>query len=153
MCGVGVKKIIIGVVALAVLAGGGFAGWEFFLRDFLASEEKVEKVELPPKPFFVTIGSFDVPVIEGHQVTRMVKVRIAVEIAEGQSMFALRGYGPPLRDAYLAELVNMVMWHKIEGGHALHLPSVKKRLMTATEEIVGKGVVAQVLVDMILEHG
>ncbi len=114
MRGEGVKKkLIIAVVALAVLGGGGFAGWEFFLRDTLAGEEKVEKVVLPPKPFFVTIGSFDIPVIDGHQVTRFVKVRIAVELAEGQSMFALRGFGPPLRDAYLTELVGMVMWHKI----------------------------------------
>lgn len=147
------KKIIIGVGALAILGGGGYAGGEFFLRDYLAEEEKTEKVELPPMPSIVTVGAFAVPVIEGNTVTRNIRVRIAVEMHPGKSPLSLRPKAVQLRDAYLTELNAMVMWHKTDGGHALHLPTMKKRLLKATEKVLGPDMVKEVLVNMIVEQG
>lgn len=146
------KKIIIGVVALVLLGGGGAAGWWFFLRDN-PDAGKVKEVVFPPKPNFITIGAFEIPVIEGNVVKRQIRVRIAVEMVPDAFAFALRGQGVPLRDAYLTELNAMVVWHRTDGGHNLHLPSMKKRLLKVTEDVVGKGLVKDVLVNMILEQG
>ncbi len=106
------KKFIVIGVALVLLAGGGFAGWKFFLaekfsaQDGEAIQERAETAESSPavgiiyemKPFIVNLI--------GQQGKRYLKTKLELDVDSEALEQELAERGSQLRDAILLLLAS-----------------------------------------------
>lgn len=131
------KKIIIIVVALLVLAGAGFFVWMKFLggADGEAVEEKVaEPIVLvhPLEPFIVNLS--------GAGGRRYLKMKATLEI-DGTQVEKLTSQTHKIRDSLIILLSSKTL-DDISGAEGKY--SLREEIKVRLDGIVGKGIVKNV---------
>lgn len=147
------RKIILIVVALIVLAslaGGGFAVYVFFFAPKQQEQaEAIDPNDPPPeppvkRPAFIPLEPFSVYIVPEGQKPREVMVILHLEVPP-DNVPMVNDKMHILRDRYIRELLK---------GDPIPVPArfsnkdlfvLRDRLRGPTDEIVGKGVVTQVL--------
>ncbi len=136
-------------VLLGLIAAGPIL---FTFSALAAGEESSEKAAPAVSgPVFVKLPLFSIPVIEGDKVTRQVTVGIALELVRGLKADSLDEKRPAVIDAFFRDLYGMfgqrsgIARVAVEG-------SIKQRLGRTADQILGPGVVRQVLVLQLLER-
>ena len=102
-------------------------------------------------PTFVKLPLFNIPVIEGDQVTRQITVGVALELAEGLKANSIDEKKPEVIDAFLRDLYAMFAQRSGTSRIAIQA-SIKQRLTQTAERVLGPGLVRQVLVVELLER-
>jgi hypothetical protein len=102
-------------------------------------------------PTFVKLPLFNIPVIEGDKVTRQVTVGVALELVEGVKADSIDEKKPAVIDAFFRELYGMFGQRSQIARVAVEV-SIKQRLAQSAEQVLGPGVVRQVLVLQLLER-
>ena len=143
-----VALILIALIALIALAGGGFAVYKIFLAPKKHTEDEVSKDPPPPipvkRPAFVPLEPFSVYVKPEGQPPREITVIFNLEVPPdnvpkvNEKMFVLR-------DRYISELLKGPPLDVPARFTAKDLYSLRDRLQKPTDEVLGKGVVTQVL--------
>lgn len=147
------RKIILIVVALIVLAslaGGGFAVYMFvFAPKKQEQTENIDPSDPPPeapvkRPAFIPLEPFSVYIVPEGQKPREVMVILHLEVPP-DNVPMVNDKMHILRDRYIRELLK---------GDPIPVPArftskdlflLRDRLRGPTDEILGKGVVTQVL--------
>lgn len=147
------RKIILIVVALIVLAslaGGGFAVYMFvFAPKKQEQAEHIDPSDPPPeapvkRPAFIPLEPFSVYIVPEGQKPREVMVILHLEVPP-DNVPMVNEKMHILRDRYIRELLK---------GDPIPVPArfsskdlflLRDRLREPTDEILGKGVVTQVL--------
>ena len=141
------KKIIIIVIILLLLGGG--AGYYFFLmpKDIEKKPEeiKIEKIEY--QTFKLDILS--VPIIRQGRVVKYVSIKITLEITPDISIDSLYTVRPRIRDSSLREMHDYFSTVSVDAP--INIRTLKKRLLRAINMAIGKGVVANILIQGIYE--
>ena len=147
------RKIILIVVALIVLAslaGGGFAVYTFVFAPKMSEQAATIDPNDPPpdapvkRPAFIPLEPFSVYIIPEGQKPREVMVILHLEVPP-DNVPMVNDKMHLLRDRYIRELLK---------GDPIPVPArftskdlfvLRDRLRDPTDEILGKGVVTQVL--------
>jgi|SRR5579859_4502749 flagellar basal body-associated protein FliL len=124
------------------------------LSALAAGEETPEKGAPAPAvsgPVFVKLPLFAIPVIEGDKVTRQVTVGIALELVEGMKADSIDEKKPAVIDAFFRDLYSMFSQRSGIARVAVE-GSIKQRLGRTADQVLGPGVVRQVLLLQLLER-
>ncbi|WP_158047061.1 flagellar basal body-associated FliL family protein [Skermanella pratensis] len=146
-------KILILLLVALLFGGGGFgAGW-FLFANKEAHEEKVEAAPEPPPPtgppVFVNIGPLTVPVLGAERIDQFVTLMVALEVADAPMADRVREQAPRLTDAFLTGVYGAIASGKAMQAGMLDVPQVKAKLNEATTKVMGKGVVRDVLIQVV----
>ena len=136
------KKLLIyalsGVGVAIVLAG---LIWFLFLTD---SDEIISFDPLEP------LEPFNIPVIRGDKVTKMVMVRLALMHIDADRKQETRSSMPKLMDAYLVELYDYFSYVQLD--QPLSGREIKARLRSATLRILGEDKVQDIIFEGAFER-
>jgi flagellar basal body-associated protein FliL len=145
-----VVLIIVALIVLASLAGGGYAVYMFvFAQKTQEQAENIDPNDPPPeapvkRPAFIPLEPFSVYVVPEGQPRREVMVILHLEVPP-DNVPMVNEKMHMLRDRYIRELLK---------GEPIPVPArfsgkdlflLRDRLREPTDEILGKGVVTQVL--------
>lgn len=141
------KLVIIAIVLLALLGGGGGAYWYFNMRvDPDALEAEAE--EPAADPVFIEFSPLQIPLIDGGRVSELFAISLAIEARSAEDGDQVVLYSPRLNDAFLQVLYGVMEKDQLNDG-TLNMQLVKARVLRACNEILGEGVVQDVLVQAI----
>lgn len=143
-----VAFILIALLVLAALAGGGVAAYLLIFSP-KKEEEAVDPSDPPPpmpvkRPAFVPLEPFSVYVKPENQKVREIMLVLHLEVPP-DNVPIVNDKMHLLRDRYITELLKGPPIDVPERFTAKDLFSVRERLRSPTDEVLGKGVVTQVL--------
>ena len=144
-------KIVVLLLVALIFGGGGFgAGWFLFANQ----GEKHEKVEAPPPvpagpPVFVNVGPLTVPVLGAERIDQFVTLMVALELTDLTSAENVRAQAPRLTDAFLTTVYGAIASGKAMTGGVLDVAQVKLKLNDACVKVLGKGMVRDVLIQIV----
>ncbi len=150
------KRILMIVVLLALLGGGGAAASIFLHVGPLANVLKAKEPPAPPPPppppshDVVPVGSFSIPVIQDHGISRLFGIDIAVDVmtADRSKMDAVM---PRLINAYTLSLFEIVPNHS-DPHSGTDKKAIHDRLMIVGDKTVGKGLIQDVVIKSVYDH-
>lgn len=138
------KRLVVIVLIVALVAGGGFGAWWFLVRDPGDTEmaEQSEQTATDP-PSFIELTPLVLPLIQEGQVTQHITYKIVLEVefvAEDQVYLAKR----QLTDAYISELHGLLALRYVRDMEN-PLPFMERRLLAVSDRLLGTGVINAVL--------
>ena len=98
-----------------------------------------------PEAAYVQLDPLAAPVIGGGKVRYNVMLTLSVEVADPSHKADLARLMPRLRDALLMELYARPVTRNDESGR-IDLESVKERMFTVAQDVVGQRIVRDLLV-------
>ncbi len=138
------KRLLIILVPILLVAGGGGAWW--FMNQAPEAPEAAEApVEAAPKPSFVKIDPFILPLIRQNKVVRFVTLVITLEMPIEDATLKVELVKPRLMDALFTELHSLFSM-KVVRDQGPDSPLIKQRVKLVSERILGPGTVNAVLV-------
>jgi hypothetical protein len=150
------KRILLIVLLIAVLGGGGAAASIFLHIGPLAHVLKPKEPAAPPPPppppshDVVPVGSFSIPVIQDHGISRSFGIDIAVDVmtADRNKLDAVM---PRLVNAYTLALFEIVPNHS-DPHSAIDKKAIHDRLVVIGDKTVGKGLIQDVVIKSVYDH-
>ena len=145
------KKMIIMIVLVAVLAGGGYFAWTTFSAE--EGEEETATASAPSgdeaddKLLFVDLDAITAPFIRDGRFAQYVVITITLEVADDDAKDTARRNIPRLRDAFVSELHALAAIRSPQQ-RLINLERVKARMMAGAERVLGQGIVTDVLVQL-----
>jgi flagellar basal body-associated protein FliL len=116
-----------------------------------AGQGSSEQAPAVSGPAFVKLPLFNIPVIEGDKVTRLITVGVALELVEGLKPGSIEEKKPEVIDAFLRDLYAMFAQRSSTSRVAVE-GSIKRRLAQTADRVLGPGKVRQVLIMDLLER-
>jgi len=143
------KRAAIFLVLILLLGAAGGAGWWFMLREQPAATAE-EAEEAPPDdraagPKFIDVAPVTVPVIRDGRVVQHMSFVIALQVDGEEQLRAVYNSMRRLTDAYIKEL-HVLLSRRFVWQNDDIVPLVRKRLLAASAQVVGREVVAEVLI-------
>lgn len=143
------KLVILIVLAIVLLAGGGFATWWFLLQsppEGMAAEHAAEApvVDKMANTTFIPLEPFTIPLIRNDSFDRFLIYELTLVVPDdGTSGATVRVQEPRLRDAFRTYIHSLAAID-IEQGVS-NLEFLRGRLLKISDEVVGKGVIRDIL--------
>lgn len=148
------RKIIVVAGLASILALGGGAHFSGVLGGAAPAEASAKKEAKPegdehsrklPETTYVQLDPLAAPVIGGGKVRYNVMLTLSLEIGEQSHKASVTRVMPRLRDAMLMDLYARPVVRDDESGR-INLESVKERMFDIARDVVGGGVVRDLLV-------
>lgn len=144
------RMIVIAIVALLVLGGGGYFGWQQFSAG-LVDDGGVDLI--PPmgsvegQPVYVELGALTAPFVRDGKFAHYVVLIVNLEVGDQDDIDKVRMFMPRLRDAFVMDLHNLAAVRNPDQG-LINMRRVKSMLQKTTLEVLGPNVVYDVLVQL-----
>ena len=149
---------IIAVIALLLLGGGGAGAYFFLLHPAEASvgktpehQEAKEEKEVN-KELFVTLDPLILPIIGSHGVSQTVSLVIVIEVADEKQAEIVKTLTPRLKDAYIQDMYGVLSRKNVMPNGTLDVGMIKERLNHISRDVLGEGVVKDVLLQVVQQH-
>lgn len=148
------KRIILFVVLLALVAGGAFVGYTRFHKAPDAEAAETAKAEEPKAadPVFVQMHPFVLPVIGDRGPEQVVQMIVTLEVPDNSKAALVKTYLPRLNDAYMQALYGALDRKTVTNGSLIDVNLVKEKLFLATTRVMGDKVVDNVLVQAVSQR-
>ncbi|HUN52262.1 MAG TPA: hypothetical protein VMU42_14150 [Candidatus Sulfotelmatobacter sp.] len=138
------KILILGTLGLALLGGGGGAYYMFGMKK--APEQKAEPAAaVKPPPVFVQMDQMSIPILRGDRVNAYYFVAVSLQVADETKRTIVNDRMPLIKDAFLRE-VYMHSAMRPDAPDSLDFDALKQRFMSLARQILGPGVVDDVLI-------
>lgn len=155
------KMIILSFVALIVLGGGGAGAYFYFATPAAEAaglegehEEAVKEVEHDPALYtYVELDPLILPIIDEYGVNQVVSLVLSLEVVNAEAAAKVESMKPRLNDAYIQNMYGLINQHVAHNKSGLiKVESLKKRLNKISENVMGKDVVNDVLLQVIQQR-
>jgi flagellar FliL protein len=140
-----VRIVILIVVAVVLLLGGGGAAWWFLMgpgaertNELISQINKPEQVYIPVEPALI------ISLIQEGEVTHHVTMRIMLLLHDDFDAGMTNQNMARLRHAFLTEMHSLFALRLVRNAGFESL-LVKQRLMLVCERLLGKGIVADIV--------
>lgn len=139
------RIVILIVVAFVLLLGGGGAAWWFLLGPGAQrTSEMIAEINRPEPVFFPVEPPLVISLIQENEVTHHVTMQLTLLLADGEDLATTTDALPLLRDALLTELHSLFALRLVRNA-GFESDLVKQRLLLICAELLGKGVVSEIL--------
>jgi len=101
---------------------------------------------------YVSIGPIILPVITDDGPQQIVTMIVSLQVNDTNDSDKVRQQLPRLIDSYMRALYGKLDSNSMRNGVVLDVDFVKRKVTKATEEIMGKGVVEDVLIQAISQR-
>lgn len=144
------KKIVVAAGLAAFLGLAGFAGAVLVTASSpaeasAAKKEGADESRKLPETAYVQLDPLAAPVIGGGKVRYNVMLTMSLEVGDQEQKASISRLMPRLRDAMLMELYARPVVRDDESGR-IDLLNVKERMIGVAREVVGRGIVRDLLV-------
>ncbi|MCD8494052.1 MAG: hypothetical protein LRY39_01280 [Alphaproteobacteria bacterium] len=158
------KAIIVGLAALAVLGGGGYGAYSYFMKtaqeaapaDQAVAEVEPEKKEMTAEELaalpVVELGPIIVPVIDRDGLSQTISLVISVEAMDTLAADKVKYNEPRLKNAYLQEIYGILNRYAALKGGVLAVTTLQEHLNKATDKILGKGIAHGVTLEVVQQR-
>lgn len=99
-----------------------------------------------PQNFYVRLNPMILPVVGDKGVQEIVSVLVALEVSDQHNIEIVNGVLPRLNDAYMRALYGTIDKTAYRNGRFIDVTKIKSCLATVTDNVVGKGIVHDVLI-------
>lgn len=148
------KIVIILVVLLALIGGGGFAAWTFFpdvVKPMVGIyPEGQEPPPPPPQTGLVNIDPLVMPIFEDGTVRRFLVLELSFEVYQPRGSLIVQSQLPRLQNAFLTYVLSLQA--KGLSDKLTDLRFLKERLKQVATDVVGPGVVHDILLKNVFER-
>jgi flagellar FliL protein len=155
------KRVLIALLAIAILGGGG-AAW-FYLKPALASTggegehakaaKKSEHGEgEKEEPKYVHVDPLTLPIIDDRGVSSNVSIVIEIEVKNTSDVEPVRKQLPRLVDAYIQDMYGILNKRAALKDGVVQVGMVKQRLNAITKHMLGEEVVNDVLLQVVSQR-
>ncbi|MCB1652334.1 MAG: flagellar basal body-associated FliL family protein [Alphaproteobacteria bacterium] len=162
------RKIIIAIVALLLLGGGGAGAYFYFMKPAEASiseeeagdhnehaqkeDEKGGHGEHGAQGVFVELDPLILPIVDNTGVSQVVSMVIAIEVEDAANEELIKHMAPKLKDAFIQDMYGALNKHAALKGGVIQTSVLKERLNKVSQEIMGEGVVQDVLLQVVQQR-
>lgn len=153
-------RLLVIIFALVLTAASGFGGLIHFgvIPDVTGlikpdQGENGESEKAPPpriEPVFMTLEPFLIPVIRDGKVVRNLYIGLRLDVAPDRAQQAQQSI-PRLHDAFMRTLFEVVP-ELLEERSTVDVEKMKWRLQTVADEVVGPGVIQDVMVQALFDR-
>ncbi len=141
------KKILVIVIALAVLGGGGFFAWTKFMGGGETKPVDGSLQASRSNPVYVEMKPLTAPFIRDGKFAQYVVLVVNLEVANDKNAETVQSEMPRLRDAFVLEL-NALAAMRSPDQLLINVARVKARLLAGATRVTGPGVVRDVLIQL-----
>lgn len=96
--------------------------------------------------FYVRMEPVVLPVINDRGVSELVSMMVALEVKDQRTVERVNNLTPKLNDAYVRALYGRIDNSNYRNGAFIDVNKVKTQLVTITDQVLGKGIVENVLI-------
>lgn len=157
------KFAIIGVLALILLGGGGYAAYSFLNKPAVASAPMDEaaqaahdaklaaakEAEAAANARFVPMDVLVLPVIDDGGIVQNISLVISLEVPDDMTATEVTNMIPRLKDAYIQDMYGALNRKTIIQNGVLQVVPVKERLHRISTKVVGEGKIKSVLLQIV----
>jgi hypothetical protein len=146
------KIVIIGVAALVVLLGGGFAALKALKIGPFAppvSEATASAPKLEP-PRFITVDPLVIPVFVGDQVAAQIQVTVKLETVGADNEQKIMRLLPKLTNLLYQDLYAFVP-RLLREDDRLNVTVLRKRMQMVADKVAGPGIIDSVLIQSVTD--
>jgi flagellar FliL protein len=148
-----VKKIMVVLAALFILAGGAVAALKWLGIGPFAPKETAAK-EAPKKPevqtIFIDMDPIMVPLLQGNGVAATIQIQIKLETEGQENAIFLKRRMPKISDAFVRDL-HAFMPRLLKDKERIDVLILKQRLQVIGDRLFGKGYIKDVLVQSVID--
>jgi len=101
---------------------------------------------------YISIGPIILPIITDEGPQQIVTMVVSLQVKDTNDSDAVRQQLPRLIDAYMRALYGKLNKDNMHNGTIVDIDFVKLRVTKATEEIMGKGIVEEVLIQAVAQR-
>lgn len=159
------KTILVGLAAVALIGGGGFGAYSYFMKPAEASttnkgdghSEKNQKQAKKDKNKsdkyeFVELDPLILPIIDENGVSQVLSIIVAVEVADSKGVSKVESLSPRLKDAYIQQMYGMLNKHAAMKGGVIQVEMIKNKLNKISSKVLGDDVVQDVLLQVVQQR-
>lgn len=160
------KKIILIVVALLLVAGIGGGAYMFFGKSAEASvspgdlsdqakkaEADKKKAEADAKVAFVKMDPLNLPVVSDNGVVQIINISVTLEAADAESAKEVEKFLPRLKDAFIQDMYGALSTKKtVTADGIVEVNHIKERLNAVTARVLGPDKVTDVLLQAVQQR-
>ncbi len=149
------KRILFVVFLIALLAGGGAAASIYLHVGPLANIMKPKEAPAPappppPQHNELAVGSFVVPLVQDHAISRLIGLDIALDVL-AQDQPKVEPQLPRIMNAFTLALYEIVPVHS-DAHSAADKKAIHDRLVATGDRVVGKGLIQDVILKSIYDR-
>lgn len=101
---------------------------------------------------FVELQPLILPIIDKYGVSQVVSLVVALEIENKEYTETIIKLGPKLKDAYIQDMYGALNNKAAMSGGVVQVGMIKRRLKKVTDEVLGKNVVTDVLLQVVQQR-
>lgn len=154
------KKVIMAVVALALLGGTAAGGYLFFLKPAQASEGEEKKSEeakaegeaAESTVSFVQMSPLVLPIVDKNGVSQVISLVVSLEVKDELSAKEVERLTPRLKDAYIQDMYGVLTKQAAMEGGVVQVGYIKNRLNKVTMKVLGEDKVRGVLLQVVQQR-
>jgi flagellar basal body-associated protein FliL len=144
------SAVFLAIVMVTLLSVPAFASAPAEKKE----EKKTEEGGLfsNSQTFFVRMDPMVLPVINDRGIQEIISILIALEVKDQRDIERVNGMTTKLNDAYMRNLYGKLDKRTYRNGKFLDVNKLKTQLTSITEEVVGKGLVQNVLIQGVTQR-
>jgi len=155
------KSILLMIAAIAILAGGGAAGYLYFKQPAAASIGdnadhqsigEAQGIAKSSRGHFVELDALILPIVDENGVSQVVTMIVVIEVKNASDVELVTNLQPRLKDAYIQELYGVLNRHAALQGGVLQVGMIKSRLSRISGRVLGDDVVTDVLLQVVQQR-
>jgi flagellar FliL protein len=160
------KKVILGLAALALLGGVAFGAYTFFgspaeaaataesKEAEKAAEEAAKEGEegAPETAEFVKMDPLVLPIVDKNGVSQVVNLVVALEVGSPEAAKEVEKLLPRLKDAFIRDMYGVLTRQAAMEGGVLQVGYIKGRLNKIAVKILGEDKVKDVLLQTVQQR-
>lgn len=155
------KVAILALVAILVLGGGAAGVYFYFGQKAEASigetgehvaAKDVKKKEKPEHMAYVEMDPLVLPIVDANGISQMVSLVIVLQVHDDQQKAVVSAQMPRIKDAYIQDMYGVLNQHVAVKDGVIQVSIIKEKLTTATDRVLGEGVVSDVLLQVVQQR-
>ncbi len=155
------KIALLALVAILLLGGGAGGAYFYFGQKAEASvgeggehaaAKEPKKKDAHAALAFVEMDPLILPIIDADGISQLVSLVIVLQVHEEAQKAEVEGQMPRIKDAYIQDMYGVLNKNVAVKDGVIQVGIIKEKLNSASERILGEGVVQDVLLQVVQQR-
>lgn len=154
------KKIMVPMLALLLLIGGGVGAYFYMGKSEAvasggedpAKAAKAAENTIPDSAAYVKMPPIMLPIIGRDGISQTISMVVSLQVVDDIKASEIQKHLPKLADAYLSDMYGTLSQQASMEGGVIKVSTLKSRLMSITQKVMGEDAVQDVLLQVLQQH-